>query len=193
MEKNSWMKDKFKKILEDKDLENKKETDEIMRNVKEHSRQWNNFRKNEKEIFKICFEEIENVVNDFESATSQISKNIKITRHNFDGLRVDNDQYVLEIRACLDYEDSILNSSSGKHEISCIITLSTGVHYSLEKILTKDDVQINFISTLDFKSSSFTDFNENISNYKIFFEKSFNTIVSIFKDRNLKKILPPRY
>lgn len=187
------MKDKFKKILEDKDLENKKETDEIMRNVKEHSRQWNNFRKNEKGIFKICFEEIENVVNDFESATSQISKNIKITRHNFDGLRVDNDQYVLEIRACLDYEDSILNSSSGKHEISCIITLSIGVHYSFEKILTKDDVQINFISTLDFKSSSFTDFNENISNYKIFFEKSFNIIVSIFKDRNLKKILPSRY
>ena len=193
MEKNSWMKDKFKKILEDKELENKREHEKIMKDGVEIRRQMDNFNKNQKSIFKICFKEIENVVNDFESVTSQISKNIKITRHNFDGLRVDNDQYVLEIRACLDYEDSILNSNSGKYEISCIITLSTDVHYSLEKILTKDDVQINFISRLGFKSSSFTDFNENISNYKIFFVKSFDIIVNIFKDRNLKKILPPRY
>lgn len=95
------MKDKFKKILEDKELENKKETDEIMRMWKENNRQWNNFSKNQKEIFKICFKEIENVVNDFESATSQISKNIKITRYNFDGLRIDRDQYVLQIGLAL--------------------------------------------------------------------------------------------
>ena len=49
-----------------------------MKDGVEIRRQMDNFNKNQKSIFKICFKEIENVVNDFESATSQISKNIKI-------------------------------------------------------------------------------------------------------------------
>ena len=63
------MKDKFKKILEDKELENKREHEKIMKDGVEIRRQMDNFNKNQKSIFKICFKEIENVVNDFELST----------------------------------------------------------------------------------------------------------------------------
>jgi len=175
----------FKKILEEKEIELKKNQNEIDEGLLRNKEYF----KQKKIVFENIFEEIDKKIDNLIYYVEDISKDIHIKKYKFNEKDFsDFDEFgmfVVEFKANITLLGDLLpNGQYNKKEIHFIITIyDEGYGLLSGEKLTKNSVVMKLIQDTYVKKK------EKINNYNNFLRESFRHMLNVFKNNNIK-ILP---